>query len=71
MPKAGFAYACPSCRQPLRPHDGPWDIYHCLPCNRSVDLYRDPEPDLIRVAVDPEPYNPHQHVVVLVPDKKA
>lgn len=46
-PPAGKAYACPHCGRPLTPHDGPWDVLHCFPCNRSVDLWYDAPPALI------------------------
>lgn len=43
----GKAYACPKCGQPMNPHDSPWDVLHCLPCNSSVDLWYDPKPIII------------------------
>lgn len=36
---AGKAYACPKCGKPMRPHDGPWDVVHCVSCQLSVDLW--------------------------------
>lgn len=43
----GKAYACPKCEQPMNPHNGPWDVLHCLPCNSSIDLWHDPKPVII------------------------
>lgn len=68
MPKA---YICPECKGVLRPHKGPWSNYHCLPCQISVDMYSDPEPEQIEVDSPPEEYNPHEHAVVLMLSPKS
>jgi len=39
----------------MRPHDGPWAIVHCPPCQQSVDLWYD-EPQVVEAEV--EPYKP-------------
>ncbi len=49
-PPEGKAYACPYCGKPLTPHDGPWDILHCFPCQKSIDLWWAEEvPELIDI----------------------
>lgn len=54
----GKAYQCEKCLGPLRPHDGPWDVLHCPECQRSVDLWHDPEPKIIDVDFEILPYKP-------------
>lgn len=58
------AYACPICKEPLRKQPG-WDILHCLKCQRSIDLWHDPEPSIIEVKEKVPEYDYFKNVVVL------
>ena len=40
-------YACPHCNKPLVKHNGPWDVYHCFVCYKSVDMWFDKIPDIL------------------------
>ena len=57
-------YLCPECKQPMRPHDGPWDIVHCVPCQKSCDLWYE-QPEFVEMATTPHAYNPYHDMVVV------
>lgn len=56
----GEAFKCPWCGLPMRPHDGPSAVVHCVPCQRSVDLWYH-EPQVMKAEVTP--YAPEMVVV--------
>ena len=58
--KPNEAFKCPWCGRPMQPHDGPWAVVHCVPCQRSIDLWYD-EPQVMQAEV--EPHKPEQILV--------
>lgn len=61
--KPGHTYICPKCKLIMQPHKGPYDMYHCILCQQTIDLWRDPEPEQIE-APERESYDPYARVVV-------
>lgn len=66
QPARRGCYLCPGCNGHLRPHDGPWSVWHCIPCNSTYDLYNiDAELEWVDLDDPPEPYDPLRHAVVI------